>query len=216
MPKKEAIVLLDDFWHPRHTIEPALEALLPSDEFFVKVIWDPTYLTALQRAPDLIINFKDGIANTQIPTRNWYDGMLDFLLPMLVEMGGCGYLGVHCGLANIPEEHAAFKKLLKGRFLNHPPQCPVTFTPTAAHPITNGVEPFTVTDEHYFVDVTEAETQVLGRTSSTHGDNIALWAHECGNGRVCGVTPGHSTQVLTHPGYQRLLRNAVLWCTKQI
>jgi type 1 glutamine amidotransferase len=214
MPKKEVLVLLDDYWHPRQTIEPALPALLDAGRFAVQVTDDPNALTALQQAPDLLINFKDGIADTQVPTPNWYDEALGALLNRWVQQEGMGYLGVHCGLANIPPEHAAFRQLLRGRFLHHPPQCTVTFTPTQEHPITAGVAPFTVMDEHYFVEVLGAQTQVLGRTSSEHGDNIALWAHAWGKGRVCGVTPGHSLAVLQNPEYAKLLRNAIGWAVR--
>ncbi|MDR0929064.1 MAG: ThuA domain-containing protein [Oscillospiraceae bacterium] len=213
MPKKDVLVLLDDYWHPRATIEPVLPALLSEEGYSVTVTADPNDLFALSQAPDLFINFKDGIADTQIPTPNWYDEALNTLLPQWVEQG-MGYLGVHCGLANIPPEHAAFGQVLRGRFLHHPPQCEVTFVPTQDHPITKGVNPFTVTDEHYFMEVAEAQTQVLGRTRSAHGDNIALWAHEMGKGRVCGVTPGHSLEVLQNPEYVRLLQNAIGWLTR--
>ncbi|MDR0898570.1 MAG: ThuA domain-containing protein [Oscillospiraceae bacterium] len=214
MPQKKVLVLLDDYWHPRADIDPVLPTLLPADRFAVQVTTDPNDLTALSEAPDLFINFKDGIADTQIPTPNWYDGALEALLPRWVQQEGMGFLGVHCGLANIPPEHAAFHQVLRGRFLHHPPQCEVTFTPAQDHPITQGVRPFTITDEHYFVEVLADETQVLGRTSSVHGDNIALWAHQMGKGRVCGVTPGHSLAVLQHPEYVKLLQNAIDWVTR--
>ena len=70
--KKNAIVLLHDYWHPGDTIEPLLPLIFDEKEWFVKVTDDPNYIGSLFVAPDLIINFKDGVANTSIPTTNWY------------------------------------------------------------------------------------------------------------------------------------------------
>ncbi|MDR2513729.1 MAG: ThuA domain-containing protein [Christensenellaceae bacterium] len=210
MPKR-VLILLDDYWHPRHTIEPALPLILPAEEFDLSIVETVEEAQALPFAPDLIVNFKDGIANTQIPTPNWYSSALAGQILALVE-GGAGFLGIHCGLANIPDGNAVFTKVLKGRFLRHPPRCQVRFEPKGEHPILQGVEAFTAEDEHYMVEVLEAQTQVLGSNTSEHGTTIALWAHALGRGRVAGVTPGHSTEVLCHPQYAKLLHNAAKWC----
>ena len=213
--KKTVFVLLNDYWHPRATIEPLVEKLFPEKDWFLRVTDDPNYPTAYFKMPDLLVNFKDGIANTQIPTSNWYGRDWAFVLERAVRGSGMGYLAVHCGTANIPEDHPAFRQVLRGRFLRHPPLCPVTFEPTADHPITRGVEPFTLNDEQYVVEFSpDAPTQVLGVSRSEHGEQPALWAHELGKGRVCGVTPGHTTENLLHPAYVKLLQNAVAWCAR--
>ncbi len=215
--KKYAIVLLDDYWHPAHTIEPILPQILPDQDWNVHVTSDPNYLGALFMAPDLILNFKDGIANTSIPTPNWYEnGALEkWTGKLLVEMGGAGYIGVHCGLANIPAAHPFYTELLRGRFLSHPPKCPVTVHVTQDHPVTAGVEDFTIEDEHYQMEGLWDSTQVLATTASAHGEQVGVWAHAHGKGRVVGITPGHTTEVLTSPNMLRLLRNAVNWAARQ-
>ncbi|MDR3085471.1 MAG: hypothetical protein LBU47_04055, partial [Christensenellaceae bacterium] len=114
MPKK-ILVLLDDYWHPRHTIEPSLPLLFPAEEFEYSVVETVEEGQAIPFLPDLIVNFKDGIANTQIPTPNWYSKALAAQILTLVE-GGTGFLGIHCGLANIPDGNAVYTDVLKGRF----------------------------------------------------------------------------------------------------
>ena len=93
--KKNAIVLLGDYWHPAETIEPLLPMIFDEKEWNVKVTDDPNYIGATMVAPDLIMNFKDGIANTSIPTTNWYtnDTWSPFTCKMLIEGGGAGYIG---------------------------------------------------------------------------------------------------------------------------
>jgi type 1 glutamine amidotransferase len=162
---------------------------------------------------DLLVNFKDGIGNTQIPTPNWYGGRLDRLVKEAVE-GGCGYLCIHCGMANVPKDSLVFKDVLRGRFIEHPPACPIFFKPVFGHPVTEGIKAFEVFDEHYVVEVLEESTTILGKSKSAHGEFNALWAHEAGKGRVCAVAPGHSLAVLTHPMYSLLLGNAAKWCVK--
>lgn len=211
--KKTVIVLLHDYWHPRCTIEPLLKELFPENEYFLTVTDDPNYPTAFHKAPDLLVNFKDGIANIPIHTSNWYNGNWEFRIPSDIKDQGMGYLAIHCGTANIPDDHVMFTDVLRARFITHPPMCPVTFQPKAQHPILEGVESFTTNDEHYIIEFAENEkTDVLATSTSQHGEQPALWAHELGMGRVCGVTPGHRENTLLDPMYVKLLKNAVAWC----
>ena len=214
--KKNAIVLLHDYWHPGDTIEPLLPLIFDEKEWFVKVTDDPNYIGSLFVAPDLIINFKDGIANTSIPTTNWYiNNAWPSYISKLIAMSGTGFIGIHCGLANIPEENPIYTDILKGRFLNHPPKCPVKVNITAEHPVTAGVASFEIDDEHYQMEGKWDEVQVLGTTTSQHGEQVGIWAHEVGNSRVVGITPGHTTEVLTHPEMVKLIKNAIQWASEK-
>ena len=195
--KKNAVVLLHDYWHPAETIEPLLPLIFDEKQWFVKVVDDPNYIGALMSQPDVILNFKDGVAN----------------MSKLMAMAGTGYIGVHCGLANIPEDCAIYTGLLKGRFLNHPPKCPVKVEITAGHPVTEGVNSFEIDDEHYQMEGKWDEVNVLGTTTSQHGTQVGIWAHEVGTCRVVGITPGHTTEVLTHPEMVKLLKNAIAWAS---
>jgi len=212
--KKNAVVLLHDYWHPAHTIEPLLPLIFDEKEWFVKVTDDPNYIGAMFDPPHLVINFKDGVANTSIPTTNWYtNDTWPPYLSKLMAMAGTGYIGVHCGLANIPEDCVIYTDLLKGRFLNHPPKCPVKVEITAGHPVTEGVNSFEIDDEHYQMEGMWDEVNVLGTTTSQHGTQVGIWAHEVGACRVVGITPGHTTEVLTHPEMVKLLKNAIVWAS---
>ena len=105
--------------------------------------------------------------------------------------------------------------MLHGRFLNHPPKCPVKVHSTAQHPVTEGVTDFEIEDEHYQMEGEWDKTNVLAMTQSEHGQQVGVWAHECGNARVVGITPGHTTEVLTSEGMLKLLRNAVNWAARK-
>ncbi len=216
--KKYVIVLLHDYWHHAETIEPLLPLIFDEKEWFVKVTDDPNYIGASFTPPDLVVNFKDGIADTSIPTTNWYgtDAIPDYILKFIMPQAGTGYIGVHCGLANIPETSAFYTDLLKGRFITHPPMCPVKVHISAEHPVTAGVADFEIHDEHYQMEGKWDEVKVLGTTASQHGEQVGIWVNENGKSRVVGITPGHTTEVLTHPEMVKLLRNAVNWASRSV
>lgn len=215
MMKKRAFFLMGDYWHPADTIAPLAPLLLPPETWDATVTQDPAALPA--ERPDLLVSLKDPVENNQIPTPPWCDAAWTDTVKAWVD-DGMGFLAIHAALADLPREHPMARDLLLSVFVRHPAQCPVRFVPTDAHPVTEGVEAFTLpeNDEHYHMDMLDAAgTRILGETRSAHGSQPGLWVHERGRGRICCVTPGHVTPNLTFPPYVRLLRNAVRWCVSQ-
>ena len=101
--KKFAIVLLNDYWHPAQSIEPLLPMIFDEKEWIVRVTEDPNYIGAHMMPPDLVMNFKDGIADTSIPTTNWYtnNAWPPYVVPMLFTGGGTGYIGDPSGRSDM-------------------------------------------------------------------------------------------------------------------
>jgi uncharacterized protein len=142
-----------------------------------------------------------------------------------VRAGG-GLLVVHSG--TVVAESPTLQKLIGGHFVRHPPKCDVTVTPQGEHPIVANVEPFTVYDEHYFMETSissfsdhkgsenegigDPEADYFLMTTSEHGVQPGGWWREEGAGRVCVLTPGHQPEVWVHPEFQTLLSNALHWC----
>ena len=213
---KKVTVLLGDYWHPRSSIEPMLGELFPESRWSMTVTEDPEALKA-DDVPDLLVSFKDVIENDQIPTPLWCDDTWTARLDECVKINGMGFMAVHCGIADIPEEHFITQNILRAFFITHPPQCEVSFEPVGESAITAGIPAFTFSspDEHYQIKVT-GETEILGYSGSQHGKQPALWRHQYGNGRVIGVTPGHSYENLTQPEYLKLLINCAEWCVSGI
>ncbi len=122
---------------------------------------------------------------------------------------------LHSGSAGY-QEMPTLRALMGGVFLRHPPQCPVTVEPKPGHPLTAGSAPFTLTDEHYFMALDDAQADMFLTTTSEHGAQPGGWTRMEGQGRACMLTPGHNLEVWLHPSYQALLRNAMDWCRKAI
>jgi type 1 glutamine amidotransferase len=104
--------------------------------------------------------------------------------------------------------------MLGGAFVRHPDACAVTLEPVKPHPVTDGVETFTVQDEHYFMSPMSDDAEVFLHSRSAHGLQPAGWTRAEGAGRVCVLTPGHNQEVWLHPEFQKLLLNAMRWTAK--
>lgn len=211
--KKTVYILLDDYYHPKHTILPAIETAFPKEKWEMVISDDISELKE-DKQFDLIVTFRDGMILKDDVRTYWYTEVIESMLRDRVK-NGTGLLVVHCGLANYIENGILHKEVIRGRFISHPAQCPVTSVTTeVCHPITEGIESFTVTDEHYFTDIDETATNVLMYSESINGKTVSAWAHELGEGRVAAITPGHTTEVLTHPTVQKLMVNGANWCIK--
>jgi type 1 glutamine amidotransferase len=124
---------------------------------------------------------------------------------------GNGLLAIHSGTAGY-QETPVLRTLLGGVFTHHPEQCAVTMEPRTTHPLTTGIPPFTIKDEHYFMDMNDPRADVFLTTCSEHGEQPGGWRKTEGNGRVVVLTPGHNLEVWLHPAYQALILNSLRWC----
>lgn len=109
----------------------------------------------------------------------------------------------------------------------------------SSHPIARGVNDFVVTGEHHYNQYDKDPRYVFLVSESIDGwwyNNLegdkhydsqlgdlgfgpscfSGWAYDYGKGRVCFMAPGHSLDILRHPEYVKLQKNAVKWCLRQI
>ncbi len=215
---KTVFFLAGDYWHPVDTIQPMVSKLFPEDEWEVVFTEDPAEYLSLNKAPDLFVSFKDPIENNQIPTPAWSTPEWTDALLQAVQ-NGTGALIVHAAMADLKEDHPFIKELVQSVFTGHPAQCPLSFVPTADHPILKDVPAFTFpeNDEHYMMKMLGGfSAEIIAETRSQHGSQPGMWVRELGKGRICCVTPGHTTPNLTCDGYLAVLRNAAKWCVRQI
>jgi len=112
-----------------------------------------------------------------------------------------------------------------------------TVTPVADHPITKGIEPFTLTDELYLAPVFEDAIEPLFRSDYTFvdknfssaalalqgklnergdwthpaGSNVVGWVKRAGNSPVVYVQFGDGPTAYQDPNYRQVLANAIRW-----
>lgn len=206
-------VLCDDFWHPAKIPEQGL-AELGSRGFEFDWIENASDFSIGRLAGyPLVILAKSNNVSSADQT-NWMTEEIQAAFKTYVRQGN-GLLVVHSGLAGY-QEARTLRSMVGGAFTRHPPQCLVTFQPDGKHSLAKHVDSFTLTDEHYFVDLDDHEAQVFLTTTSEHGAQVGGWTRLEGSGRVCAISPGHNLEVWLHPSFQTLLVNALNWCAGQL
>lgn len=206
-----ALVLCDDVYHPAAVVRAGLAPLERRGWGFDWVShgggWSAERLRGF---PVVVLAKMNQVAAAD--TRPWLDESAQGPFVEHVRRGA-GLLVVHAGLAGY-ERRPAIRALVGGAFVQHPPQCPVTVRARPGHPLGAGCAPFTLVDEHYFVDYDGREPEVFLTSSSAHGAQPAGWTRAEGAGRVCVLTPGHNLEVWLHPSYQTVIANALHWCAE--
>jgi uncharacterized protein len=206
-----ALVLCDDKWHPAETVRRGLEPLRAAGFEFDWIEnaqdWSPE---RMDRCSLVLLSKANQVsADDHNP---WMSQAVQAHFVEYVRKGN-GLLVVHSGTAgylNLP----VLRGLFGGAFIQHPPQCQVTITPVAGHPLTAGSAPFTIQDEHYFMALDDDQADIFLTTTSKHGEQPGGWTRSEGAGRVCVLTPGHNLEVWLQPEYQTLLRNGLRWCAQ--
>jgi type 1 glutamine amidotransferase len=113
-----------------------------------------------------------------------------------------------------------YREVMGGVYLGHPPLRPFKVkVVNPDHPITRGVQEFTVNDEQHFLTYDNDPKYVILRSENTDGLNygrrgpsaVGGWAYEHGEGRVAYTAVGHTIYALWEPEYIKIQKNAIRW-----
>lgn len=206
----KVLVFCNDSYHPAATVRAGLAPLAEDGRWAFDWVedggaWDPSSLSSCAA-----VLFSKSNTRTHADHTPWLVGEAERALVGYVRSGG-GLVAVHSGTASY-RDAPAVRGLLGGVFVAHPDPCDVVIEPRRGHALTRGVEEtFTVHDEHYEMELDDAQADVFLRSRSSHGVQPGGWTRREGRGRVCVLTPGHFAPVWLHPSFQRLLENALLW-----
>ena len=80
------------------------------------------------------------------------------------------------------------------------------------HPITKGVDDFTIHDEGYHNVFVKEGNHVLLTTDHPDGTKEVAWTHRYGKGPVFTIMLGHDKQSYANPALRKLLKQGVEWC----
>lgn len=203
------LVLCDDRWHPAST---ARAGLLPLEQAGFAFDWiehaGEWSAERMAEYPLVILTKSNHVSATDWSP--WVSDDVQIAFREYVRRGN-GLLVIHSGSAGY-DDLPVLRGVIGGSFVSHPAQCSVTVEPHAGHPLTAGSAPFTLTDEHYMMELDDQQADVFLTTRSEHGAQPGGWTRSEGAGRVCVLTPGHNLPVWQHPAYQALIRNALRWC----
>jgi len=215
--EKRALILLGGLWHDFDGFAGAMQALLEPRGMPVHATYDLESLLHLGESRyDLVVSFtcfaahRDGFNDTS--PLGLTDAQIDGLAGW-VRRGGA-LLAVHSATV-IGESGPGLGELLGGVFVSHPPQFNFTVYPIfGEHPITAGIEAFTVRDEFYTeIPMPNVLVHMVG---VDRGLAYPLaWSKTEGQGRVVHIAPGHSREVWELGPYQRLLWQAIEWLVER-
>jgi uncharacterized protein len=208
----KTVVFCDDTYHPAATVRTGLAPLATDHGFNFDWVADATNWspTALENYSVAVLSKSNVLSATDKTL--WLHGGNETIFRDHVAGGG-GLVVVHSGTASY-KEIGSVRAVTGGTFIGHPPQCLVTLKPIPNHPLTTGLtDAFEVFDEHYLMELDDADADVFLTSHSAHGTQPAGWARCEGRGRVCVLTPGHNPEVWLHPSFQQLLMNALRWVT---
>ena len=216
--RPHALVLIADRYHESEHIEVALRKVFRAANVTPHFTFDAHALTAenLSRVQLLVI-LKDGMLWPNGTERGakyqiWMTPEQEKAVVDFVEGGG-GFLNLHNSMGLYPKG-GPYLELVGGRYIGHGPL--ERFRVTVVdhdHPITRGVEDFSVADEQHTPPYQEGKVHLLLRSRSDDGEREAAagWVYEPGKGRLVHLAPGHTREAMEHPMFQRLMRNSVEW-----
>lgn len=82
----------------------------------------------------------------------------------------------------------------------------------ASHPVTQGIQDFTLIDETYTIgEPDQPGNQLLLSCECSVGMKNVGWARQYRNSRVFATACGHDNQVYGHEAFRMLLHNALRW-----
>lgn len=216
--KKNALILLGGLWHDFDGFASAMQSLLGPHGFQVDATYDLDRLLHIEEnLYDLVISYtcfsphRDGF--NDISPEKLTNAQIGGLASW-VRNGGA-LLAVHSATV-MGESDAALGELIGGVFVSHPPAFCFTVYPVFdEHPITTGIEAFTVHDEFYME--THSPAVQVHMVALDRGVAYSMaWSKTEGQGRVAHVAPGHSREVWEFKPYQRLLLQTIEWLTKKV
>ncbi|MCK0160537.1 ThuA domain-containing protein [Allomuricauda sp. F6463D] len=167
---------------------------------------------------DLLVIYRDGLLRPNADKDSnyiWMTPEQESAIVNFVKNGGA-FLNLHNSMGMYPKD-GAYLDLVGGHYVGHGPL--ERFRVEVVdyeHPITQGVEDFSIADEQHTPPYDKDKVNLLLQSRADGAEPAAAgWYYEPGSGRLCHLAPGHTREALFHPMYQRLLRNAVNWLLRR-
>lgn len=84
------------------------------------------------------------------------------------------------------------------------------------HPITRGLEDWSMVDETYAMADAGPDSEVLLTTEHPRSMRTLAWTRKYGKARVFCLELGHDDSAFSHPVFRTLVSRGIAWCAHQI
>jgi len=223
--KKRVLAILGDAYHCVAPLDSALLGRLRKTGWEATVIMDYNVPWDDFARYDLIIQSREGREYLKFlrerdgnpPNKGearWITPAQEDKYEEYAKAGGRLFF-YHDGIGAYPKGNG-ISRVARAYFIRHPAIVPINVTPTGKMPeLTQGITPFTVSDEEYQLEMDESQTSVFMESQSPqNGRAVQGWAHTFGKGKVAVFIPGHSAPTISHPMVQRTIQNCIDWLIK--
>lgn len=213
--KHKALILAGDHWHtPAVAVDGIGPDLAAEDVQFNSTIDYLGFGKAMLEGFQLFILHRDGLEfpnGMERASEPWMRSFQEDAIENFVLSGG-GFLAFHNAGWGYPWQ-GAYRRVLGGYYIGHPPMAEFNVNVVAPdHPITRGVQSFSIVDEQHWLWFDYDRVELLLVNQGQDGrQSAAGWAYEYGKGRVVFLANGHTAEIHRHPQFIRLKRNAIRW-----
>ena len=128
---------------------------------------------------------------------------------------GAGIAGFHGGMGDSFRNNTEYQWMTGGQWVAHPGNCIPSYVVNVTnreHPITKGIDDFTMVDtEQYYLHV-DPSNNVLATTTFDNGCVMpAVWTRKWGKGRVFYASFGHTYKDFDIPEAVEIVRRGMVW-----
>lgn len=95
-------------------------------------------------------------------------------------------------------------------------ECTMEIEILKEHPITKGIENFTIIDEAYILDTSSLKSEILMKTNHPDSMNEIAWCSEYAGCRIFSLALGHDNEAWANPSFIKTTSNGIKWCAGTI
>jgi len=149
---------------------------------------------------DVFLDYMHGGKLTDEQTQS----VIDFV------KGGKALVGVHSSA--VDKQSPDYIKLLGGKYIGHSDEAESSVRIIDSdHPITKGIENFSIYDEIYKVDYEPGTFRVLIESDVAGTAYPVCWIKEYGRGKVVFLSLGHGKRAFENKSFQELVIRMIKW-----
>jgi type 1 glutamine amidotransferase len=209
----KALLVAGDFWHAAGPVAFGVKEPLARAGFELDTVICAEDLPWQALATySLVVLAREGLRLPADSAKTlWLTEEQEGRIESFVKSGGTLFV-FHSGICNY-RVNGPVHRCTGGRFVMHPADHAFSVVPqTPGHPITAGIEPFTVVDELYKVEMDQSVKEIfLISNSAEHGTAPSGWTLTNGKGRGVVLTVGHTREVIGNASVQKIIRGIGDW-----